>query len=249
VAWTELDADGRTADVWARDLERGLDTRVSFDTASDYNPVWSPAGDRIAWTSYRSGGGDLYEDSAANPGNPRLLFGSAAEKQAAWWSAHAFLFVVEGKIRQLTRSPHHDQALVSAPNSQFDAALSSDERWLAYGSDESGRPEVYLQPFPPNGKRWQVSTAGGLRPRWRADGRELYFLDLDRGLEVAAIDATAASPPGVPHRLFVAASVSGYDVTPDGQRFLVHRPLENASVATVTVLSNWRRLTQAAQQP
>jgi dipeptidyl aminopeptidase/acylaminoacyl peptidase len=139
---------------------------------------------------------------------------------------------------------------VRTPFTERDAQFSPDVRWVAYQSDESGRNEIYAQPFPGPGGKWQVSNAGGTQPRWRRDGKEIFYLSPDGRLMSAAVETAPGSPTfkaSPPVELF-ATSVLGisvpnrqqYAVSADGQRFLLNVPAENASVSPITVILNWK---------
>jgi Tol biopolymer transport system component len=130
---------------------------------------------------------------------------------------------------------HKPQQLMPA----HQAALSPDGRWIAYVSQEDGREEVYVQPFPPgHGGKWMVSTQGGSRPSWRRDGRELFFVAADRRLMSVAVEARdAVFRPGMPRELFRLRG-SSYAVAPDGQRFLVSMPAPGPPAA-INVVVNW----------
>jgi eukaryotic-like serine/threonine-protein kinase len=125
--------------------------------------------------------------------------------------------------------------------------FSADGRWVAYNSNESGVDEVYVQPFPASGGRWQVSNGGGITPRWKGDGTELFFIAADRNLMVAAVRTAGASfESGAPTRLFPIPPIQGivnrdeYAVSADGNRFLLSVPAGDASTALVTVILNWQ---------
>jgi hypothetical protein len=129
--------------------------------------------------------------------------------------------------------------------------LSPDGRWLSYVSDETGRWEVYVRSFPSLGELHQISTAGGTHPRWRRDGKEIFYLGADRML--MAVELRATMEPGTPRALFplpIAASLltitdrTLYGVASDGQRFLVASPIEGAGPQAITVVSNWLALVQ-----
>ena len=127
--------------------------------------------------------------------------------------------------------------------------------WISYTSNQTGRTEVYVKPFPSGDGRWQVSTTGGVFSRWRGDGKEIFYLSAGTGGKVMAVTANAAGSTfeaGVPHELFDSGYVnlthSGgnwhtYAVSPDGQRFLIPRPVANlqgdAMAAPITVILNW----------
>ena len=133
-------------------------------------------------------------------------------------------------------------------------AFSPDGRWVAYMSDESGRPEIYVQPFPANGDKWTISTAGGVQPQWRGDGRELYFLSPARQLTAVDIDATANRfSAGVPRPLFSTRALQlagpvtpypSYAVARDGQSFLIDEqaPDQMVKLDPLTVVLNWTAL-------
>ena len=123
--------------------------------------------------------------------------------------------------------------------------LSPDGRWFAYESNESGQPEIYVQPFPPTGGKFQVSKNGGVRPVWRRDGKELFFLSPDSKLMAAAIDTTAQFQADIPTPLFTVATAGAsagtrlYAVTKDGRRFLVNVIQEQSTATPLTVVVNW----------
>jgi hypothetical protein len=125
------------------------------------------------------------------------------------------------------------------------AQFSPDGNWLAYQSDRSGRFEVYLRPFPKSDREWKISTGGGQGPRWRGDGRELYFVAPDGNLMAAGVRTGETVEAGVPAPLFKASMTpdpltpTPYDVTADGQRFLVLVQSENTSQPSLTVTTNW----------
>ncbi|MBI1954924.1 MAG: PD40 domain-containing protein [Acidobacteria bacterium] len=130
------------------------------------------------------------------------------------------------------------------------AQISPDGRWLAYLSNESGRDEVYIQRFPTAGAKRQVSTNGGVQPRWRRDGKELFYMALDTKLMTVAVRGEEALEFGAPAPLFTMTTLGGasrnpmfrqqYDVTPDGQRFLLNVPTNRGSASpTITVVTNW----------
>ena len=125
------------------------------------------------------------------------------------------------------------------------ATFSPDGRWIAYQSDESGRLEVYIRPFPGPGGKWQVSTNGGSRPRWRRDGKELFYLGLDNKIMAADIKLGSATVDvgtvraSFPINPFGGAGRDIYDVTGDGQRFLVASPGSEESSSPVTLVVNW----------
>ena len=137
------------------------------------------------------------------------------------------------------------QVFLQTPFAEQMARFSPDGKWVAYVSDESTRQEVYVQSFPPSGGKWQVSTNGGSTPRWRRDGQELFYLASDSRIMSVDVKAGAAGfEVSSPKVLFEApvdtpSGTNRYDVSPDGQRFLVNAPAENTSSASMTVVINW----------
>ena len=139
---------------------------------------------------------------------------------------------------------------LATPYNEANAQFSPDVRWLAYQSDESGQNEINVQPFPgPDGK-WQVSNAGGTQPRWNRNGKELFYIAADGKLMSVAIETTGASQSfkaSTPVELFATRIVQvppatqrhQYAVSPDGQRFLINVPAENAAVSPITMVLNW----------
>jgi hypothetical protein len=137
-----------------------------------------------------------------------------------------------------------DQKLIpvgSPHGTSLAGRFSPDGKFIAFVSDESGQDEVYIQPMPPGTGKTKVSNGGGVNPRWRRDGRELFFASLDRG-SIMAADVMPGPPffAGPPHRLFgVAPSAAEYDVGPDGQRFLIYKAPPEAQDTPITVVLNW----------
>lgn len=149
----------------------------------------------------------------------------------------------------MTATDRPPRVVVNTPAQEVLAQFSPDGRWVAYQSNESGRFEVVVQPFPEAGAKWQVSTAGGVAPRWRADGKELYFLAPDATMMAVPVTAAGASfETGTPVALFPTRIVDGgtvainrpqYDVARDG-RFLINQPVRDATVAAITLILNWQ---------
>jgi Tol biopolymer transport system component len=246
---------GDPGDIWIYEVTRRIRTRLTFAGASDNAPAWSRDGARLAFTSQRSGNGDLYAKNTSGSGGEELLSTSRFSKVANSWSP-------DGRYLLYTATPEApgsraDLWLLSLPDgkasplvqTEFDemaGAFSPDGRWLAYASNESGRFEIYVRPFPEPGGKWEISTTGGVEPRWRRDGRELFYVTPDGRLMAAEVRTGAAFEAGTPKALFVTslknAAGSRYDVTPDGQRFLVNRPVADESAPPITLVQNWPAL-------
>jgi Tol biopolymer transport system component len=184
-------------DIWLIDLAgRGSPTRFTFDAEIDANPRWSPDGSQILFTSARAGSPKLYlKASNGAPGSERLLLEKAPAFPEDWSRDGRFLLymVYDPKTgRDLWAVDMNEKPLTPRPfvNTSFDernGQFSPDGHWLAYQTDESGRPEVVVVSFPDPTERRNVSTSGGAQPRWRSDGKELYFVASDGRLMAAPI--------------------------------------------------------------
>jgi len=222
------------ADLYVEDLERGTETRFTFDPADDGSPVWSPDDKRIAFKSSRRGQSELYVRDAAGTGNDEMLLDPNAQITVTDWSRDGSTIIYTSLSAETgfdiwTYSVTGKEAApwLVAPLDQGDGRLSPDGRWIAYTSVESGRAEVYMQAFPKNdGGRWQVSTSGGSHPIWRRDGKELFYLSAAgevMSVEVAAQAGLRLGKPRVLFRPSIGRSSNDvFDVFPDGQRFLVN---------------------------
>jgi Tol biopolymer transport system component len=250
-----LDADDRLADIWVVDLDRNSISRLTFDPNADGSPVWSPDGSKIVFCSNRAGNGqvNMYLKSAAGAGEDQLLLQSDSEKYATSWSRDAQNIFFENWgpkskasiwVLPLNGDRQPKPVLQTASFDQIQAKLSPDGRFLAYASNESGRSEVYVQPFPTTGGKWQISSGGGGLPLWRPDGKELFFLAEGGKLMSAEIRTDGGFQSGVPRQLFQAnikyrGESWPYDVRTDGQAFLVNLLAEGDSAAPLTIVLNW----------
>lgn len=183
------------------------------------------------------------------PGDGRVLITSDWSKDGRF-----VIFRKDGEKsgRDLaTLSFANDRAVtpyLATPFDEYWASLSPDGRWLAYQSTESGRYEIYVQSFPAPGQKSTISKNGGTFPRWRGDGRELYYVAADDQLMAVPLQMGASLRAGTPSALFKLSSLGrrnnryAYDVSADGQRFLLIRPLEDASTRPLTLVRNWTAL-------
>ncbi len=233
------------ADIWLLNLVAGGLTRLTFDAAIETSPVWSPDGSRIAFSSNRAGSYDLYVKHSNGSAPETPLLTSANAKTPADWSRDGrwLLFGENGSTTnsdvwalEVDRPQERARAVANTQAREALAQLSPDGRWVAYQTDESGRFEVVVQSFPDAAGKWQISTAGGTSPRWRTDGRELYFLTGEATMMAASISAAGESFEfGPPRPLFAARIVGGgldrqYAVSRDG-RFLINQPVVNTVAA------------------
>ena len=205
-------------------------------------------GRRIVFASNRHGAFDLYLQSAA--GEPELILKSSNSKFPSSFSSDGRLLLY-AELDPKTKSdlwilPMEGERkpipLLRTPFSESAGAFSPDGKWFAYTSDESGRDEIYIQPYPPSGAKVQVSKDGGYRPKWRRDGKEIYWLAEGGALWVAEVSAGAQLQTGVARRLFeshVQNTADYFAVTGDGKRFLIPKPVAVDTVRPVTLIQNW----------
>lgn len=243
------------ADIWLIDLVRGGMTRFTFDPGVDIAPIWSPDGKRIVSSSSRKGPFNLYLKSTSGASTEELLFETPKNTYPQDWSSNGqFLLYGDTDPKTgrdlwalpMTGNDRKPIEVVKTPFEELNGQFSPDVRWVAFETNESGQFEIVVQPFPvPTGK-WQVSTGGGIQPRWRADGKELYFFAPDGKLMTAPITAAGATfAAGTPMPLFPVTLASGlgannqqYAVSRDG-RFLINQPVETSSTAPITLILNW----------
>jgi eukaryotic-like serine/threonine-protein kinase len=256
-------------DIWILDTSRGVLRRLTYDPGIDRSATWSPDGSRVVFTANREGTGDLYQMPARGGSDEKVFVSTPEAKQAADFSPDGefLLFRTQSpKTRydiwaiRLSARRHVSDPLkrlegqepfvvVQTNSDERDPQFSPDGKWLAYESDESGRFEIYIQPFPGPGPKWPVSTAGGAQVRWPRNGGELFYIALDNRLMAVSITLDAERQTvsaGAPVPLFTT-NVGGavtvrrqqYVVSSDGQRFLMNTVKDQASTSPLTVVQNW----------
>ena len=225
------------------DLSRGTITRLTTRASHDWHPIWSPDGRRIAYSSLVEP--DLYVRDANGLGPEKVVLRSSAVVVPAAWSPDGkFLAYESAGIWMLPAAGGKPFAFLDgAGKSQF----SPDGRWIAYSTGESGRFEIYLRKFdggPADGEAKRISIDGGVMPKWRRDGKELFFLSPERMMMSVELSTSTVVHAGVPRALFEFRSVSfgggvSYAVSKDGRRFLLVKELDDAQSGPVTLIANW----------
>jgi len=264
--YPELSPDGRevaiqrtvqnNTDIWLMDIMRGGFSRVTSNSAIDNAPVWSPDGKRIVFSSNRGSHYDLYMAQAqGSVGVEELLNEGAAFKIPQDWSGNGFLlyFQLDQKTGRdlwamdMNGKDHKSRVVVNTPFEESLAQFSPDGKWIAYQTNESGRFEIVVQAFPEPGGRFHISTNGGIEPRWRADGKELYFIAPDGKMMAAGIAVSGSTlqsdPPVALFQTRIAGGVanlfkSQYAVSRDG-RFLINQLADESNATPITLILNW----------
>jgi eukaryotic-like serine/threonine-protein kinase len=260
--------DGDGGDIWVFD-PRGTTTRVTFDPSQDnLSPIWSPDGRRIAFGSWRNGKWGIYEKQAEATEEDHLLTESELPKLPAAWSpdGRSIVYWLHNPratffdMWLLPRSGDmRPQPLISTRFYEGHAQVSPDGRWLAYVSNENGIMQVYVRSFPSGDRVWPVSTGAGVTPRWGRNGKELFYVtSYDHGtlMTIPVRREADRFEPGAPRALFDTGIVTPphsttipmyhtYAVAPDGQRFLIPRPvsmLRESTPTPITVVVNWQAM-------
>ena len=253
LATTLVDPVTNTADIWMTDLQRGSTTRLTLDPANDLAALWSRDGQRLVYRSDRSGDNNLYERSTVDASQDQLSGGSSNISNPTDWTPDGrfilFHTPLAGSSQDVLMVNLDDKTVVPLLQTRFqeyDARLSPNGRWMAYVSEESGRPDIYVQPFPPSGSKFAVSTRGGSSPRWRNDGKELFYLAADGTLMSVPVDTAAAFRAEIPKALFKTRTPNltspfrvDLEVSGDGQRFLINTAPSSGEATPITIVVNW----------
>ena len=240
------------AGVWLYEPARAALTRLVESGGNIPWPIWTPDGKRVTFSCYAGGGWDLYWMSADGSGGPERLAPGENLQWAGSWSpdGQALAFSkadpTTGSDIWLQNLKGERKPFLQTPANESGALFSPDGRWLAYESDESGRWEIYVRPFPGPGGKWQISTEGGVEPVWARSGRELFYRNGDT-MMVAAVQTKPTFDAAKPKLLFEKhyetspqSFLANYDISPDGQRFLMIKAGEQESAPTqLNVVLNW----------
>ena len=252
VAGDQTEPDGRRRNIWIHELTQGLaTTRLTFDPSFDGDPIWSPDGKQILFFSSRRGGFRLYLKNADGSGSEEEVadLGTVGQGNAWDWSRNGKYVLVRkaNELWSLSWPERVAKPLLQATWTVQNAQFSPDGRWIAYASNETGSMEIYVSPFPSINGKWQVSNGGGQEPRWRQDGTELFYLSADGTMMAVAVTTGASFKAASPVALFQThrpQPVSSqddfsYDVSGDGQRFLIATKIDETNAVPLSILLNW----------
>jgi serine/threonine protein kinase/Tol biopolymer transport system component len=241
-------------DIWIFDLARNLSSRLTFNPANESGPVWTPDDRDIIFFSERDGRpANIYRISSGGTGQEELLVDAPFTKLSA---------DIPRDGRSLLLNVNHDQGNVldiwlysipekklvpwlATPFAESAPQVSPDGKWIVYQSNESGRNEIYVRNFPDSREKWLVSNGGGSMPAWRGDGGEIYYISAEHKMMAVPVKLAAGLEAGTPVPLFEVRildhpSLRQYDVTADGQRFLLDRPITQESSDPITLVQNWK---------
>jgi Tol biopolymer transport system component len=256
VAYSIEDAATGLEDVWMRDFERGVSTRLTSSPAQETSPLWSADGARIFYSTDRQGGYYTIHSLSANStgSEDTLNAGISGNESPAGVSADGKWLAVTGSVGPSavdwnilirdTAGKLPPRPFCTSPAVEFSAAFSPDGRWLAYSSDETGRNEIYVRSFPDGIHKWQVSSAGGVAAWWAKGGREILYQSPNDDILSVSVMPGAEFRPGKPILLFHADlatngwGVHRWAVSADGRRFLLNLAIKNSS-AGFSVTKNW----------
>jgi eukaryotic-like serine/threonine-protein kinase len=247
-------------DVWLLDLGRNTSTRLTYDQVRATFPVWSADGSSVIFDSAHEGESNLYLKSANGAGDERLLQKSTDEYQyATSWSRDGRFLLYTAENPQTKsdlwvlplQGDHNPIPFLRTKFNESSGRFSPDGRWIAYTSDESGSDEIYIREFSSGSAqgsgdvedKWLISKRGGTEPRWRGDGKQLFYVASDGKLMLVDISAKPIFKAGAPRPLFqLPPGVLGFEVTADGERFLIDTPVALSAPAPFTVVLNWQTI-------
>ena len=246
------------ADIWVYDLKRGTASRLTFNSAYDVNPAWSADGSEVLFSSTRNGSWGIFQKAADGLGSTQVVFQQKTQNAALDDITADGRYAISDTANGVTQSQlfglplFGDRKPFPYVQGNFGAAsarFSPNGHFVAYSSNESGRDEIYVQTFPQRTGRWEISTAGGVMPMWRHDGKELYYLAPDEKLMAVEVNTSSGGfQAGIPKELFQASLVplsywrNLYVPSSDGQRFLMITPATQAKPEPITVVVNWAEL-------
>jgi len=261
VAVDKTDMETLNNDVWTYELAGDSAKKLTFGRGISAAPVWSPDAIRLVFASNRQSNDDgnrprrritvdLYVKNSDGSQEEKSLVHNDTDKYPSDWSRDGkyIMFTQDKDLWQVSTGPELKSSLfLKAPSVLRNGQFSPDGKWVAYASNETGKWEIYVTSFPESHGKWQVSTGGGEQPRWRGDGKELFYLSSDEKMISVPVTTGARFDAGTPVVLFQATprqpvpsyDLFVYDVSRDGQRFLINTQLKQPETQPVSVILNW----------
>jgi Tol biopolymer transport system component len=242
-------------DIWTLELARTILTRLTSDARNDWFPVWSSDGARVFFSSTRFGSSGLFQKVPTGSAPDEALtepsgFGRYSTDTTKGGDRLVFHEVARDGYDlgvMTTAQPRQFSKFLATPFNEVQGRLAPNERWLAYASDESGRFEVYVRPFPSGMGQWTISVSGGMQPEWRSDGKELFYLSQDGQLMSVPVTTDGATFSAEAARALFRVEVpepsapypTDYTVSRDGQRFLINSIVTQPVRPSLTLILNW----------
>jgi len=249
VATDKTDMASLNIDVWTQELQRDGSKRLTFDPAIDAVPIWSPDAIQLVFASNRQTYFGLYVKNSDGANDEKVIVqGEVGNFPSDWSRDGKYILYCRGPDLWFVTYPELKSSLfLKAPSVFRNGQFSPDGKWVAYASNETGKWEIYVTSFPDARGRWQISSGGGEQPRWRGDGKELFYLSLDGKMMAAPVTTGAHFDAGTSVTLFqttprqpvLVYDLFVYDVSRDGQRFLINTQVKQAESVPMSVVLNW----------
>jgi eukaryotic-like serine/threonine-protein kinase len=243
------DPVSQNTDIWTYDLENGSSKRLTFDPSIDSMPIWSPDSTRFVFASNRDLKFDLYLKDANGAQDEKVITRDGPDSFPNDWSHDGKYVIYErgSDLWYLTLPEFKSTQFLKAASTLKNARFSPDGKWVAYASNESGRWEIYVTSFPDTHGKWQISTGGGDQPKWRGDGKELFYLSPDGKIMAVSVSAGTNFDAGASTALFQANPREGiatseqvsYDISKDGQKFLINTQEKQEDAMPMSVVLSW----------
>ncbi len=258
IAFDQSEAMSDSGDIWVLDRERGVATRLTFDPRNESAPIWSPDDRRILFFGNFPSRSDLFTVPSDGTGVIEAILSNGADNLPCDWSSDGRLILFQSShgsglsntdLWIYSLEEKKAEPWLDSPYAEKQGRFSPDRKWIAYASNESARTEVYVRGFMPAGGKWRISSEGGDSPVWRADGKELFFVSSDSKVMSVTIrpgatfDGAAATPLfRIPGDMLDVGVVTQYDVSPDGQKFLMNLDTPTEGQRMITLVTNWTSL-------
>lgn len=247
IAFDSPDPESNFSDIWLYDIARMTSTRITFDPSAEWQPIWSPDGKKVVYSTDRMGSG-LYMKNSDGTESEQELLKTRATNAPTDWSPDGryiiYLTINENTGADLMALPvEGKREPIPFANTKFsedNARISPDGHWVVYNSDESGKNEIYARPFPSGGGKWQVSSSGGSFPMWSPDGLEIFYNQTAGVLMAVSVKAAGSVfTAGTPRKLFEIPRCTILDISKDGKKFLVAAITGLEANQPISLVTNW----------